>query len=424
MGEAGFDRATADHERRVVVRQSGWRRWRLVLPSITLLSVVFLGMWQTNLTDEAIPVLAGIAVLLGVLFFPMAPGLFQTLTLDAAGLCWRFGRWEWRCTWREVTGLRLVGGRHGRTVIEMEDGPPMVLNGTWEIGRSELVTLLQRHLQMATGRVVPVLEPEVRPGTRDWRWPVLGAAAVLLIVSGVSAFFIGSGGVPVPAREVPTANDASVPQGQPGAAKDDLGADDPALAPFNKALAIQPDNVAARLGRCLAYAHKDQDYQGFLDCAEAARLDPKYVPLALLLHGMASEATGQYDQALDDFNRIFPIEPNNAMAFAARCNVRVMMGDTDQALVDCNHALALSPSKAEYLGVRGFVYLKTGRFAEAQADFDMSLGLKPNLASALYGRGLLERRNGQESAAEADIEAAERLWPNVAHEVAQYRLRL
>jgi len=164
---------------------------------------------------------------------------------------------------------------------------------------------------------------------------------------------------------------------------------DQAMADYNKAIRLDPDNVNAYLGRCSVFVDK-ADYGGAIE---------------------------NCDQALKR-------QPNNANARNNRCWARAILAGAQeqlkQALADCNEALRLRPNDPYAFDSRGFVYLKLGDFNKAIADYDQSILLGGETASSLYGRGIAKLRKGETDAGNKDIAAASKSQPDIAEEFRRY----
>jgi tetratricopeptide (TPR) repeat protein len=204
--------------------------------------------------------------------------------------------------------------------------------------------------------------------------------------------------------------------------------DDPASAqamPYlEKALALNPNNMAARLmrGRALMRAKKFREAAD--DLSVALRLAPTNITL-LRETADALQLSQRGGQAVQLFDRLVSLQPRNPQWLNLRCWARATSGgDLAAALADCNAAVRIDPGYAEALDSRGFVHLRRGELAAAKADYDASLRLRPEGATSLYGRAVALRRIGQEAAAASDLAAARRIRPDIDGLFAGYGVRL
>jgi tetratricopeptide (TPR) repeat protein len=96
-----------------------------------------------------------------------------------------------------------------------------------------------------------------------------------------------------------------------GQAWDGKGDYDRAIADYNQALRIDPQNAWAYNNRGIAWRNK-----------------------------------GDYDRAIADYNQALRIDPQNAWAYNNRGIARRNKGDYDRAIADSNQALTINPQYA------------------------------------------------------------------------------
>jgi tetratricopeptide (TPR) repeat protein len=160
-------------------------------------------------------------------------------------------------------------------------------------------------------------------------------------------------------------------------------------------------DVAARLAACSTLIQTGTEPRAGLIRAFASR-------------GDAFLAQGNVDRAIQDYDRLLALEPDNADGLTKRCYAKAVRGRPQDALADCNRALNLRPGDAAALENRGFTYLRLMFFDAAIADYAASIAADARSASALYGRGVARRMRGDIVGGDADIAAARRLRPDIA----------
>jgi len=195
-----------------------------------------------------------------------------------------------------------------------------------------------------------------------------------------------------------------------------------ALADFDKAVALQPGNVAHRLGRAGAHGLLGNHAAALTDAEQTAVAEPTSA-LAQLLIGSAHEGMQDYARAEAAFARAIELAPNEARGYDARCWTRAMRGDLAGAQADCDRALALDGKSYNSLNSRGYVHYRAGRHAAAVADYDAAIAAQPGVASSWYVRGLARRALGDAKGAEADLEKALAIDPKVAERYAGYGVK-
>ena len=188
---------------------------------------------------------------------------------------------------------------------------------------------------------------------------------------------------------------------------------DQAIADYDEALRLDPDNVSAYAFRGIFYSQASHDYdRAIADLDQAIRRDPGQ---GYLYHfrGAAYQRGGDYDQALADFDqaiRLLPVGDN----YAYRAGVWYDKGNYDRALSDIAQAMRLDPRRAEAYRVRARVYEAQGYHDRAMSDADIAVRLDPKNAATYADRGALLASQGNDDRAIVDLDEAIRLDPGNA----------
>jgi tetratricopeptide (TPR) repeat protein len=231
---------------------------------------------------------------------------------------------------------------------------------------------------------------------------------------------------------------------------------DHALADFDRAVELEPNDAQHYLDRAGARAANRQPFLAMQDLDQAIKLKPDLVP-ARLVRGQARLAGRDVTGATEDFDAAIRADPKTRLAVAQayegagmldqaiaeadqwiaanpkaddmpgalnnRCWARALLGrDLDKAMADCDAALRLAPHKPGFLDSRGLVRLRLGQLDGAIADYDEALKVEPNIAWSLYGRGLAKLRKGRKDEGEADIKAAIAIAPRLPDQAKRYGL--
>lgn len=154
------------------------------------------------------------------------------------------------------------------------------------------------------------------------------------------------------------------------------------------------------------------EQQAQLVAFEAALRDnPNDIP-TLNRRGELRRILGQFDSAIDDFNRVLAITPNNAFALFGRGAIFRLRREYDKALEDFNRGLASEPNNPFGIASRADIYRSLSRLDEALREFTRALERAPDDAFALRGRGDVLRALGRYDEALADLNASLRQEPN------------
>jgi tetratricopeptide (TPR) repeat protein len=177
------------------------------------------------------------------------------------------------------------------------------------------------------------------------------------------------------------------------------------------ALKDQPQAQAAALvNRGAAYWYVDQTLNALADFDRAIALDPQNAR-AFRERSNASRSIGRLDQALADANAAVRLDPHSAQAFDDRGNVFNNNGQYDRAIADYNEALRISPDDSQTYMDRGVAYYFKKDYQAAIEDFDAAIKLDPNKSRAFTNRGAAYKKLGRTDQAIADESEAIKLDP-------------
>ena len=196
-----------------------------------------------------------------------------------------------------------------------------------------------------------------------------------------------------------------------------------ALADFNSVLRLKPNTWGALQERGNAYRGKGDYDHAIADYNAALGINPGAAAI-YFDRGQAYALKRDSGMAISDFDRALQIQPGVEAYLYARCMIRAAAAvELDRALADCNRALQVNPDSGADVDARGFVRFKRGEFAQAINDTTAAIQRDARRASAFYVRGLAELRTNQTAAGMADIRAAQGLDPHVGDYYAKWGIR-
>lgn len=118
-------------------------------------------------------------------------------------------------------------------------------------------------------------------------------------------------------------------------------------APCTSVTLSQQGNAAmgasAHNARGVAYKHSGQLTLALAEYNQALALDPDDAE-ALDNRGVIWNAQGRYERALADYNRAIALSPSDSSAYYNRGNTYANMGLTQKAIADFRRALKIEPS--------------------------------------------------------------------------------
>lgn len=105
---------------------------------------------------------------------------------------------------------------------------------------------------------------------------------------------------------------------------------------------------------------------------------------AYTLRGRAYWKTGQYDQAIAEYNKALEINPRLDLAYYGRGIAYGSKAEYDRAISDFTKAVEIDPRFALAYSLRGSAYWKTGQYDQAIADYTKALEIDPRTAAVGY----------------------------------------
>ena len=137
------------------------------------------------------------------------------------------------------------------------------------------------------------------------------------------------------------------------------GQNDRALADFDEAIRLSPDDPAGFKDRGGVLVRMGQYRRAIDDLNRAIELDPN-LATAYLNRGAAYNSLGQYERAIDDLAKAIKLDPKNAGAHTNIGLAYFMVNQYDHSIESLSEAVRLAPRNAIVLLNRGNVYARLG----------------------------------------------------------------
>ncbi len=194
--------------------------------------------------------------------------------------------------------------------------------------------------------------------------------------------------------------------------------DDRALAAYNEAIRLVPDNEQFLDSRGNVYYNKGDDDRAIADYDEVIRRNKFYVA-AFDSRANAYHRKGDDDRAMPDYDEAIRLDPHYATAFNNRGNLYSGRGEHERAIEDFDEALRLTPKFRIALNNRGRARFYHADYAAAATDFAAALQLQPTDPYAVLWLSLARARSGQAAldGLRGDVAKLDRSawpWPVVA----------
>ncbi len=156
-----------------------------------------------------------------------------------------------------------------------------------------------------------------------------------------------------------------------------LGRNDEALPAFERALAIEPDNVLAKEGKG-ALLTVTGDYEGALEILEQLLKEEPDNAYALSYKGEALRLQGRHEEALAALDRALEVEPGDAFALGTKGQVLRVLNRNEEAVEALGQSIRLDPELGWVHAELGEALRMLGRNDEALPAFERALAIEPD----------------------------------------------
>ena len=168
-----------------------------------------------------------------------------------------------------------------------------------------------------------------------------------------------------------------------------------AIEDFDKALALEPDNVQALIRRGDALSQLGETSRGLVDLDRAIALSPDYAQ-GYFYRGLIHSRRNELWSALADYNSAIQRRPPNSDVLVSRAAIYSTFGKFDLAIKDLDAALAINKNNAHAFFNRGYVRFAQGEYQKAIADYTSAIDLDPTFGNAYNNRCLTLTVIGQD----------------------------
>jgi len=126
----------------------------------------------------------------------------------------------------------------------------------------------------------------------------------------------------------------------------------------------------------------------------------------LIERGIRKAEEGDYKGAIEDFNQVLSINPNQGTAYAFRGAARAELREYSRAIEDLTQALQLNPHHAAAYAYRGDAQAELTNYRKAIEDYTQALRLKPDFATVHRKRSSVRLQLGDRQGAIDDLHKA------------------
>ena len=185
---------------------------------------------------------------------------------------------------------------------------------------------------------------------------------------------------------------------------------DEAISAYEQAVAINPDDTAARIRLAAFLNLRQRSAESLKQAQEAILLEPSN-PLVLATLCQALGEEGHYAEAFDACECAIELDPEYAEAYAYLAKVYVDTGDWIPARQYAQQAVDLNYQSMDAHYNQGYVLEAQGRYRQAVEAYENAIILHPKLAPLYISAGQNHRVLGQFTEAVDRFEKATRLDP-------------
>jgi tetratricopeptide (TPR) repeat protein len=193
-----------------------------------------------------------------------------------------------------------------------------------------------------------------------------------------------------------------------------LGESMKAIADYENASKLQPNNSAYRGNIATVYYDLKKYDQALVQVDEAIRLKPSFA-IHHETRGYILRAQGQMDEAVRSYEEAIRLDPVNP---AHHYNIaRIYTYDLreyDQALVKIDEAIRLKPSTAQYHETRGYILRRQGQMDQALKSFEEAINLDPKRGNTYCQRAYVWSAKGDREKMLQDLDKGIQLSPDNA----------
>ncbi len=172
------------------------------------------------------------------------------------------------------------------------------------------------------------------------------------------------------------------------------GREEDAIAHFQEAIEIQPDDAEAHNNLGSAFFLEGRVDEAVAQFQKALETQPDFAEARNNL-GLALLQKGRVDEAIAQFQQTLEIQPDSAEAYNNLGTAFSRKGQLDKAIMYSQKALEIQPDYAEAHNNLGSALFLEGRVDEAIAQFQKTLEIQPDSAEPHNNLGNALRQEGR-----------------------------
>jgi superkiller protein 3 len=160
---------------------------------------------------------------------------------------------------------------------------------------------------------------------------------------------------------------------------------------YQKAIAINPNLVAAYYNMGITYADLENYWEAIRCYQKAVAIDPNFA-MAYYNMGNTYKNLKNYNEAIHCYQKALAIDPNGAVAYNNMGNTYRNLENYNEAIRCFQKAIDLDSKYAVAYSNMGIAYANLKNYREAIRCYQKAVAIDPNFVMAYYNMGIAHRK--------------------------------
>lgn len=178
-----------------------------------------------------------------------------------------------------------------------------------------------------------------------------------------------------------------------------MGQNENALIPMQKAVALNPNDAEAHNNLGIILQNMDQMGEAEASYRRALKINPTYAQAHGNL-GSTLQKLGRLAHAEASYKTAIQLDPNYAKAYSNLGSLLQELGRLDEAVSSYRRAIQLNPNIAGYYLGLGNTFEALGRLEQAEASYNCAIQIKADFVEAICNMGIVLQKQGKFTDAE------------------------
>lgn len=167
-----------------------------------------------------------------------------------------------------------------------------------------------------------------------------------------------------------------------------------ALEDYNQVLLLDPSLSEAYNNRGNIYFQLERHEDAIRDYSQAILLNPKFVEAYINRGNLYNDVIGDFEKAIEDFNHILEMLPNQTSALLGRSKAKKKLMDIHGALQDLTLIVQVDPQFFKAYVLRGDIKINQEDFQGALSDYQQAVRIAPDHEDMIFPKGRIKKLLG------------------------------